>query len=118
MSKRLLDYDPNSRTATWHDYDEVNKVTTIAEIQDVEPALDTAKALRHADVGGAKGLNEYSKQGIKNNWWHVASIPNSVIIKWKKEKGVDVFNKHQWKEVQKLLNDSEYAYLRTGTGRV
>ena len=118
MSKRLIDYDAESQTQTWHDYDEVNDITTIAEVQDCEPSLDMSKALRNADVGGAKGLNEYSKQGIKNNWWHVASIPNSVIVKWKKEKGVDVFNKHQWKEVQKLLNDSEYAYLRTGTGRV
>ena len=118
MSKRLIDYDAESQTQTWHDYDEVNDITTIAEVKDCETSLDMSKALRNADVGGAKGLNEYSKQGIKNNWWHVASIPNSVIIKWKKEKGVDVFNKHQWKEVQKLLNDSEYAYLRTGTGRV
>ncbi|MAK37688.1 MAG: hypothetical protein CMC15_16130 [Flavobacteriaceae bacterium] len=118
MSKRLLDYDPITRTQTWHEYDEVNNVTTIAEVQDVEPALNLNKAVQNYDVGGAKGLNEYSKQGIKNDWWHVASIPNSVIIKWKKEKGIDIFNKNQWNEVKKLLNDSEYAYLRTGTGRV
>ena len=118
MAKRLLDYDPVTKTQTWHDYDEVNKVTTIADIQDCEPTLDSNKAVRNYDVGGAKGINEYSKQGIKNYWWHVASIPNSVIVKCKKEKGVDVFNKHQWNEVRKLLNDSEYAYLRTGTGRV
>lgn len=118
MPKRLLDYDPLTKTETWHDYDESTDITTIAEIQDVEPALESNKAVRNYDVGGAMGLNEYSKQGIKNDWWHVASIPNSLIIKWKKEKGIDVFNKHQWNEVKKLLNDSGYAYLRTGTGRV
>ena len=125
MSKKLIDYNAQTATQTWHDYDEVNDVTTIAEIQDVEPSLELSKSFRNADISGGAGstsdglrLNQYSKEGIKNDMWHVADIPNSVIMKGKREKGVVIFNKHQWNEVKKLLNDPEWAYLRTGTGRV
>jgi hypothetical protein len=68
MSKRLLDYDPLTATQVWHDYDEVNNITTIAEIQDVEPSLELSKSFRHADIKGGAGsasdglrLNQYSR---------------------------------------------------------
>ncbi len=118
MAKRLIEYDAETKTQVWHDYDPLTDTTTIAEIQDCAPALDSAKALRNYGQGGAKGLNEYSKAGIKNNLWHVATIPNHVIVEWRQKYHVDVFNKHQAKEVAKLLNNSDYAYLRTGTGIV
>ena len=92
--------------------------TVIEEVQDCAPVLELNNNLRNHDVGGSMGLNEYSRQGIKNNMWHVASIPLSVITKWKQEYNVDVFNKHQEKEVLKLLQRPEWAYLRTGTGRL
>lgn len=116
--KRLLDYDRLTRTAVYHEYDEANKQTIIEEIQDVEPILETNKRIQTHDAGGAMGLTEYSRKGIKKGWWHVASIPNGVILRWKKEKGIDVFNKDHWKAVVKLLNDPEWRYLRTGTGRI
>ena len=116
--KRLIDYDAETQTEIWHDYDPITRETTIAEIQDVEPLLDSNQAVRNFDTGGAKGLNEYSKQGIKNNWWHVASIPNSVMVKWKKELGIDIYNRDHWPQIKKLLNDRDWAYLRPGTGRV
>ena len=116
--KRVLDQDSLTNTTVYHDYDHSTGLSTIAEVQDVQPNLELAKSIRNHGSGGAMGLNDYSKQGIKKDWWHVASVPNSVIVKWKRELGVDIFNKHQWIEVQKLLNSPDYAYLRTGTGRV
>lgn len=116
--KRLIEYDPVTHTETWHDYDPVTKVTTIAEIQDVEPILESNLAARNHGVGGAKGLNEYSKNGFKKNWWHAATIPTMVIAKWKRDLGVDVFNKDHWPAVKRLLNSPDWRYLRTGTGRV
>ena len=116
--KRLLDYDADTGIQTWHDYDHHTKETVIAEVQDVAPVLEANKVARNQGNGGAKGLNEVAQRGIKNNWWHAASVPNSVILKWKKELGVDIYNKDHLPAVKKLLNDREWAYLRTGTGRV
>ena len=116
--KRLLDYDADTGIQTWHDYDHHTKETVIAEVQDVAPVLEANKAARNQGNGGAKGLNEVAQRGIKNNWWHAASVPNSVILKWKKELGVDIYNQDHLPAVKKLLNDRDWAYLRTGTGRV
>ena len=117
MAKRLIEYDAETRTEVWHEYDSINKTTTIAEIQDCEPILERNKAFRNHGKT-AKGLNEVARRGIKNDWMYVASIPNHIILKWKQEHGVDIFNKHQTKEMLKLLQRPEYSYLRTGTGRL
>lgn len=118
MTKRLIDYDPLTKTSIYHSYDDLTKETVIEEIQDVSHYLEVNRNTQNHDVGGGGGLNEYSRKGIKKSWWHVASVPNSVILKWKKEKGVDVFNKDHTQAIKKLLNDPEWRYLRTGTGRV
>jgi hypothetical protein len=118
VEKRLLDYDPLTRTSTFHHYDDLTKETVIEEIQDVEHFLESNRRTQTHDVGGAKGLNEYSRKGIAKGWWHVATIPNTVILKWKRDYGVDVFDKNHTQGIKRLLNDPEWRYLRTGTGRV
>jgi hypothetical protein len=75
--------------------------------QDVEPILDTNKAMAtHND-----GYN--SSRTMRR----VASIPNVVIEQWKKE-GVDLFNPNHKEAVRRKLNSSEFAYLRTAPGRL
>lgn len=118
MTRRLVDFDPLTKTSIYHDYDDLLKETVIEEIQDVSHFLEVNKNTQNHDTGGGGGLTDYSRQGIKKGWWHVASIPNSVIVKWKKELGVDIFNKDHTKAIKRLLNDPEWRYLRTGTGRV
>lgn len=116
--KRLLDYDATTKTETWfHVIDDTTGDFVIEEIQDVEPILEMNKAIQNWDVGGAKGLNSFSKKGIKEGWWHVASIPNTVITAWRKL-GVNLYAPDDWPKVKKLLNSPEWRYLRTGTGRV
>lgn len=108
--KRLISVDPLTRTETWHHYDSLTDETTIHEVQDVQSYLDQAKWLRDDD--------SYKKQGIKNSWWHVARVPNGVILKWRQEEGIDFYNDEHWPRVKAKLNSPEYAYLRTGTGRI
>lgn len=110
MNRRLLDHDPESRISTWHSYDEHTDTTYIETVQDVEPWLEANKQLQNDE--------EYKRRGIKNEWYHVASIPIGVQYKWLKEKGVDIYNKDHWPAVRRLLNDPEYRYLRTSTGKV
>jgi len=78
-------------------------------VQDVEPYLERNKALYNADDGG------YTSKA--REWKRYASIPNAVIMKWKIEEGIDVFNKDHWPAVKRKLNSSEYRYLRTAPGR-
>lgn len=118
MTKRLLDYDAESLTATYHHYDDLTNTTYIEEVQDYRPFLEWNKRIQNFGVGGAKRLNEYERHGIKKEWFHVARIPNSVSMKWLREEGIDIYNKNHWKKVKQKLNDPEYAFLRTGNARV
>lgn len=114
--KRLLDYDAQTLTSTFHDYDPLTDTTYIEEVQDVQPILERNKAIQN--TGGKGKLSDYSRQGIKNSWWHTATIPNGVQMKWRQEHGVDIYNKNHWPKVRQLLNSPDYRYLRTGTGTI
>lgn len=116
--KRLLDWDPWTRTQTWFHKESGAKEYHIEEIQDVTPHMERAAALRNMGTGGAMGLNEFSRQGIKRDMWHVATVPNWLITKWFNEEGIRFYRKEDWPRVRAKLNSSEYAWLRTGTGRI
>lgn len=100
MSKRLLDFDPNTGMKTFHSYDESDERTIISYEQDVEPILERNKRLQ----------NEAS--GPMGDMVHVASIPSSVQLKWLIEHGIDLGNKDHMPGVKRLLNSNEYRYLR------
>ena len=53
----------------------------------------------------------------KKNIVKVANIPPWLIIKWKNE-GIDIFKPEGLERACKLLNSSEYEYLRTNPGRI
>jgi hypothetical protein len=110
MSRRLLDYDAESGVQTWHSYDQATEVTTIETVQDVEPWIEAAKELQKDD--------DYKRRGMKNEWLHVACIPIGVQYKWLKEHGVDVYKREHLPKVKRLLNDPDWRYLRTTTGRL
>ena len=93
-----------SGTTTWFEYHPETDMTIVAREQDVEGILDLNKYLRN-DAN-------YSKAGIKNEWWHYATIPNILIEKWKNEEGINVFDKNDSKRVFKKLNQPEYRFLK------
>ena len=105
MAKRILDYDPFSRITRTFDYDESTDTAYVHSTQDVSLILDANKVLAND--------TEVTKRGIKNEWWHYATIPNIVIEKWLNEHGVDVYKKEHEKAVFRLLNQPEYKYLKT-----
>ena len=110
MAKRLLDYDPLTATYTYHDYDHATDTTYITTEQNIQPLLELNK----------KQYNLDNRQGVKEDWWKVATIPNSIIHKWLNEDGVDFYSKDPWhvKKVKQKLNSNEYRYLRTSEGKV
>lgn len=108
MTRRLLDYDPVSGLSTYHDFNPLTNETTISYESDVTHVLEENKRLANDD--------DHTKKGIKQEFWHYASIPAGVILEWRMKYGVDVWNKNHSKRVGELLNDPEYRYLKTTSG--
>lgn len=109
MAKRLIDFDQFSGIETWHEYDAVENKTVITETQDVEALLKQNRAeYNDADM---------KRRGMENEMLKVASVPLTVLMEWKTKHGVDAWNKDHTKKIMKLLNDPEYRYLRTASGR-
>jgi hypothetical protein len=81
---------------------------TVHRGEDVEPILENNKAL------AASGDGYSPSRELRR----AASIPFAIIEKWRNEHGIDVFNPDHKEGVRRLLNSSEYLYLRTAPGRL
>jgi hypothetical protein len=79
----------------------------ITETQDVEPILEFNKVHANDGSGGWSPSRDLR---------HVTRIPMVVALDWFNKFGVDVLNKDHKAAVARLLNSSDYAYLRTGAG--
>ena len=108
MNKRLLSTDPVTGLMTWHEYDDMTDTTTISYTADSTPILEQNKAM-------AKD-NDFSKKGIKQEFWMYAQIPVEVQLDWLINKGVDINNKDHAKKMFSLVNDPEYRHLKTTAG--
>lgn len=78
------------------------------EYADAQTVLDQNARLRASGAGNGK------------EWKLAASIPLSLIMKWKIEEGVDAFSNdpaHKAK-FRRLLNDHQYKLLRIWEGNI
>jgi len=80
-------------------------------VQDVEPYLDSNKALANDD--------DFTKQGIKEGMWKYASIPVVVQERWLHEYGSENWPMRPGNEklLFRLLNSPEWKYLKS-TGKI
>ena len=69
--------------------------------QDVEPILDEMARRRNANKDSS---------GISKGFWHYCSIPVHVELELR-QKGINIYNKHQTKELLKEIN-TNYPYLK------
>lgn len=100
MNERLLDFDPLSGLKTYHSYDDTTQTTFIRYEQDVEPVLDANKSdLNHAD----------RKMG---DMVHAARVPLGVQLEWYVKHGVKMWDKGHRGAVHRLLDSSDYKYLK------
>ena len=109
MRRRLLDHDPVTGLAEYHHYDATTDTTVIETVQDVAPVLERNKALQNADDGGWSPTRDLRR---------AATIPDIIILKWRNEEGIDVFDPNHWPAVKRKLNSSEYRWLRTAPGTI
>ena len=103
MKKRL--FDQSEGVTEYFHYDDMTDTSFIETVQDVEPHIEMAKAIRNNQ--------EITKQGIKDGWWHIGHLPDVIILKMKEEDGVDVFDRNHWPKVGQLLNDKYSAFKLT-----
>jgi hypothetical protein len=82
-------------------YDPLTKELHVTRTVDVEGNLDYAKALANDD--------DVTKNGIKNEFWHYAHIPNVMLEKWALE-GVNI---NDPKELIKKVNHPDFKYFKT-----
>ena len=77
--------------------------------QDVEPQLERSKKLANNE--------DYSKKGIKDEFWHFASIPAVIQLKWIHEYGEanDPMKPGNEALLFRLLNSPDYRYLKATT---
>lgn len=111
LTKRELSYDPMTGMRETFAYDPDTDTTYIESSQDVEPILDDNKAMAND--------TDYTRQGIKSEMWHYASIPLIVQLRWLHEYGSANWPMKPGNEklLFKLLNSPEWAYLKT-TGKI
>ena len=78
--------------------------------QDVSANIEQNNILRNTP--------EYAKAGIKNNFQHIAHIPNVVCLQIRNEGGPDAYTCHP-KELKAWLlkNRDRYGYLFVTAGR-
>ena len=107
MSRRLLDHDPLGGVTEYHHYDSATDTTRIETVQDIAPILERNKALQNSDDGGWSPSRELRR---------AATIPDIIILKWRHEDGIDVFDPNHWPAVKRKLNSSEYRWLRSAPG--
>ena len=98
----LFDIDAESGVKTLFDYDPIRDQVFLTYEQDVTGFLDRMQAVRNNP--------ELSDKGIKEDWWHYASIPEVVEIELMK-KGLYLHNKDHMKAILKEIN-ANYPYLK------
>jgi hypothetical protein len=107
MTSRLLDYNPISgESVIFHDnHDGTFNIEHLQSRAVIDALIDANKELANDTT--------LTRRGMKKDWWKYATIPNIIILKWKKELGVDIFNRNDKKKMFELLNDPEYKFLKT-----
>lgn len=111
LDKRLLDYDPDTGVSEIFHYDHMTGDVHIETRQDVDPILDVTNELRNDE--------QYSRDGIKDEMWHYASIPIVVQMRWLSEYGSENWPMKPGNEklLFRLLNSPEWKYLKA-TGKI
>jgi hypothetical protein len=107
MTRRVLDFNPQTGETTYFDYNEAEGTpqATISYTQDVTDILKQCAEWRSK-------TDTKTDYGIKQDMWHYARIPNSVIMEMKTKHGVDFFDEADKAKVYHLIN-TEYAQFKT-----
>ena len=102
MSKTLIEYDPLTKTSTWFEGSH-NGGFVIAQTQDVEAILEKTKRLAND--------SSYKQKGIKDDWYHFASIPTTVLHEILTKHNLDWANKDDLPKIEKIIQRDYKKFL-------
>ena len=106
MTRRLIDYDPLTSEAVWVEFHGDEMV--MHQTQDCSTVIEANKRLQNSD--------EYSREGMKKDWWHYASIPNAIAHKWLVEDQINIFTREGRERMfREKLSQPEWRYLKATT---
>ena len=97
----FLSYDPVTGVRNDMDYDPESGRLDIHYRQDIEPLLEHTKMLRD---------NGLMDPGIKQGFWHYASIPTTVQLELL-NKGIDIFKANDFPRLCAEIN-TNYPWLK------
>lgn len=100
MTERLLDYDPATGVKTWFRHDPFEDRDIIRREQDVTPIIEANKRAQN-EATGSMGEGTL-----------VASIPTNIQYEWLQKYGVKMWDQNHLPAVKRLLNSSDYRYLK------
>ena len=103
--KKILDYDPATKTTQWFHYDEATDQYGLETVQDVG-------AIVEANKGQFNQVDE--RANWKGDQHHIASIPLSIYHELAKISN----NFKDQRVIKKWLNDPDNKVFRTRPGRV
>ncbi len=101
--RQLLDYDPINGVSCY--FNAEGEKFFFTHEQDTRLILDGNVGLQNND--------SYTKKGIKEDFWHYATIPTVVEMEWLNKYGVSLDNPDHKKKVFELLNHPDYRNLKT-----
>lgn len=102
--KKLFDYDPHTKIKeVFHGNGDGS--FAIEQIQDCASIVKYNKECQ-ADTSR-------KQRGIKEDMYHIARIPVTVLMEWKKKYNLDWNRAEDLPKIEKLLSSNEYRYLRT-----
>jgi hypothetical protein len=111
MTQFYLDHDPLTGAVETFEYDELADLITIHRKADVGPIIETNKRLQTAD-----GFTGWT--GPEKDMRLAARIPIEIVNLWRQLYGIDAMKAEHGQAVLRLLNSSEWRYLRTNTSKL
>jgi len=104
MTRLVLDLNPISGESVYFDFDAHTDQVHITREQDVSKFLDIAHEIAVDETQTA--------EGIKNDMWRYAKVPNHVLVEMMTKHGVNVFDRNDDAKFFDLLN-TEYKRFKT-----
>lgn len=111
--KTLFSVDKETGRKVWLGEDP-DGTSWVKEEQDIQPAIDYCSRMYNAT-----NHKSYKNDLRKKNLWHVMSVPNIVIEKLMREKGINMLSpdKDEFERAVKELKGPEYSKFRLTPGK-
>lgn len=100
--KRLIEYDPLTKTQTWFEGDG-GKGFKVCQTQDVESIINRNQRLAND--------RSYKQKGIKHDWYHFATVPNTVLHELLVKHNLDWNNKDDLPKIERVLQRDYKKFL-------